>query len=208
MNLVRDNAYCEWSRQVPAYLHVQVHGAPALGKRGRGKKQMCIHILYMQSGIAYLAQSLSLESRPPPLRFVASHLFAAGCPLMSVGGELSFLFLSLSSGSRRGGKDSPTAGEPAGSPDVACASASQASRFFFLWMATGGSCPSMSIGGERSFLFLQLPSGCRRRGFASPTAGGCPSMSIGGERSFLFLQLPSFCRQRDRFRQIDCAATT
>ena len=39
--LVRNDAYREWSRQDPAYRHVQVYGEPAVAKRGPGKKQVC-----------------------------------------------------------------------------------------------------------------------------------------------------------------------
>ncbi len=41
---VRNSAYLEWSRQYSAYpsRHAQVHGGPAVAKRGSGKKQVCV----------------------------------------------------------------------------------------------------------------------------------------------------------------------
>jgi hypothetical protein len=40
--LVRNDAYQEWSRMDPAYRHAQVHGKPAVATRGPGKKQVCV----------------------------------------------------------------------------------------------------------------------------------------------------------------------
>jgi hypothetical protein len=36
--LVRNDAYREWSQHNPAYQHVQVRGEPAIARRGPGKK--------------------------------------------------------------------------------------------------------------------------------------------------------------------------
>ena len=40
--LGRNEAYREWSRQDPAYRHVQVHGMPAVATRGPGKTKVCV----------------------------------------------------------------------------------------------------------------------------------------------------------------------
>jgi len=41
--LVRNDAYREWSQLDPAYYrHAQVHGEPAVATRGPGKKKVCV----------------------------------------------------------------------------------------------------------------------------------------------------------------------
>jgi hypothetical protein len=40
--LVRNDAYREWSRLDPAYRHAQVHGTPAVATRGPGRKKVCV----------------------------------------------------------------------------------------------------------------------------------------------------------------------
>ena len=40
--LVRNDAYRQWSRLDPSYRHAQVHGMPAVASRGPGKKKVCV----------------------------------------------------------------------------------------------------------------------------------------------------------------------
>ena len=40
--LGRHQPYRDWSRQDPAYWHVQVSGEPAVAERGSGKKKVCL----------------------------------------------------------------------------------------------------------------------------------------------------------------------
>ena len=40
--LGRNNAYLVWSRQDPAYRHVQVHGMPAVATGGPNKNKVCL----------------------------------------------------------------------------------------------------------------------------------------------------------------------
>ena len=40
--LVRNDAYRQWSRLDPAYRHAQVHGMPAVATRGPGKTKVCV----------------------------------------------------------------------------------------------------------------------------------------------------------------------
>ena len=40
--LVRNDAYRQWSRLDPAYRHAQVHGKPAVATRGPGRIKVCV----------------------------------------------------------------------------------------------------------------------------------------------------------------------
>jgi hypothetical protein len=53
--LVRNDAYREWSRLDPAYRHAQVHGKPAVATRGPGRKKVCVRPRCNEPGLAHLA---------------------------------------------------------------------------------------------------------------------------------------------------------
>jgi hypothetical protein len=78
--LVRNDAYRDWSRPDPAYRHAQVHGEPAVATRGPGKKKVCVRPnppnLKLDSEFADFALRFLLESGCYPLRFVSSPIFA------------------------------------------------------------------------------------------------------------------------------------
>ncbi len=69
--LVRNDAYRDWSRPDPAYRHAQVHGEPAVATRGPGKKKVCVrpnpqnlNSLISPSSIRVLT-CICLTYRPP-----------------------------------------------------------------------------------------------------------------------------------------------
>jgi hypothetical protein len=67
--LVRDDAYQQWSRLDPTYRHAQVHGKPAVATRGPGRNKVCV-----------CPNTPSLDSLIGPrcsVRFVSTPIFAS-----------------------------------------------------------------------------------------------------------------------------------
>ncbi len=67
--LVRNDAYWQWSRLDPAYRHTQVHGKPAVATRGPGRKQ-----------VWFCPNTPNLDSLIGPrcsVRFVSTPIFAS-----------------------------------------------------------------------------------------------------------------------------------